>query len=249
VYSSHLGALGWAQAPGPVWFAYTLLVEPGAYGMPMCGDGAVRASVSVIGHDSEARTESGVRLPATTLCFGPATSPPGQGLGADGAQPSTNATGRINGVKNERFPANEIGCTPGSQYKGKRGAKKDPAWALIGPKGHKTPFWVAGKKLTYGRVVRRPSRGRVHQLAQAFGTAKLYALSGSSVDARTSRALVWADRYFNASKHARKQSKRASARAQAKKQRGLVAKNTRALKRFNKLAKRRGSPACPTGTA
>lgn len=250
VYDSKMGFLGWATAPGPKRFEYSLHIAPGDHGAPLCGKGAVYNQASVVGNDSGDRAEDSVRIPVTVLCFehkgsdakkdggdaGGATNPkldPKLDPAGDGV--SLNDKGQIDGVKAGDGGPAPIVCTPSKRYEGKRGAKGDPAWRMIGRKGMKTRFFKAGEKVSYGKVM-RGGKSPYRRLARVYVMAKLYALSGAPVDARTSKAMVWTDRYL--SKNGPK----------AKKQRKLMAKNAKVLKRYSKRAKGYQGPGCNATT-
>ena len=133
---------------------------------------------------------------------------------------------------------------PGKQYKGKRGAKGDPAWKMIGPKGNKTRFFRGGKKLTYGKALRMRGKSSYRRFARVYVLARLHALDGVPVDARTSKALIWADRYFAKTKPGTVKGKRVATSAKAKKQRRAIGRHAKSLKRFSKGAKHYKSPSC-----
>ena len=252
VYDSRLGLLGWARAPEPDWFEYTLLVTPGTYGVPLCGYGGLDNQASVVGHTLGTVTLVDVRVPARVRCF-VHTAPTAAAKDSEasdpkpdskGAGPSDGGPGYTDGVKSDAFPVRDVVCRPSDEYKGKRGAKTDPAWTLIGPAGRKTPFYELGTKMTYGKVVRRPGKGRSMKLAKVFAIAKLYVLSGSAVDARTSRAMLWSDRHFTDGSTGSTPTRRSTARAAALRQRKQIAKNTRVLKRFNRASTRQHGADC-----
>ena len=247
VYDSKMGFLGWASAPGPKRFTYSLHVAPGEHGAPPCGKGTVYNKASVVGNDTERRAEDSVTIPVLVLCLVHAGSDGKKDDGgSDGKNTdpklepkdegvSVNDKGQIDGIKADDNPA-PIVCTPSKHYDGKRGAKSDPVWKKIGPKGMKTRFFRAGKRVSYGKVM-RGGKSPYRKLARVYVMAKLHALSGVPVDARTSKAMVWSDRYL--SKNGPK----------AKKQRKLMAKHAKVLKRFVKRAKGYRGPSCDAATA
>ena len=256
VYDSRLGILGWVRAPGPSWFAYTLRLEPGAHGVPLCGLGAATNRASVVGNDTETTASAVADVPAHVLCFehvgaetkkdeqpDPAKALPK--LDPADAGTSTDEKGRIDGVKNEEFPQQEIVCTAAGSFEGRRGAKRDPAWKLIGPRGWRTPFYAERAKPTYGKVLRRPSKGRHGRLAKVFVLAKLHALSGSPVGAPAVRAFVWSEHYLAA---AGSSTPKLLSQVGLRKQKKLMAKHTRSLKRFVKVSKRARPGGCAQAT-
>ena len=80
----------------------------------------------------------------------------------------------------------------------KRGSRGDSSWSLIGPKGHRTTFFLS--KRSYWRVLGLKNRAKnpYFRLGAAYTMVRLHHLNGTSSTPAVEKAMKWTLRYLGA---------------------------------------------------